>query len=177
MKTFSNFSLYEPEEKQEELKGVLYIKSDDDQDWYEAQKQFQTDTVKIMYNAKGVISCLETDASGLWPLDCSVAELARKNIPEGVVCDGTWVFNGSTIVKYQPNREEIVSSAEQVKARLMILANNAIAPLQDAVDLGVATDIERNSLNAWKLYRVTLSRTDSENAPDIEWPTVPNSEI
>ncbi|MSD68578.1 hypothetical protein GKE20_24130 [Escherichia coli] len=48
-----------------------------------------------------------------------------------------------------------------------------IAPLQDAVDLEIATAEERSLLEAWNKYRVLLNRVDTSTAPDIEWPTSP----
>jgi len=52
-------------------------------------------------------------------------------------------------------------------------ANKTIAPLQDAVDISIATDAEFARLAAWKRYRVELSRIDTGKAPDIEWPEKP----
>ena len=48
-----------------------------------------------------------------------------------------------------------------------------IAPLQDAVDLEIATEEETLLLEAWKKYRVLLNRVDTSTAPDIEWPVAP----
>ncbi|MEY5509334.1 tail fiber assembly protein, partial [Salmonella enterica subsp. enterica serovar Corvallis] len=45
-----------------------------------------------------------------------------------------------------------------------------IAPLQDAVDLGIATDDEKAQLGEWKKYRVLVNRVDTSN-PD--WPEQP----
>ncbi len=55
----------------------------------------------------------------------------------------------------------------------MQAANEHIAPLQDAVDLEIATEEEASLLAAWKKYRVLLNRVDTSVAPDIEWPAVP----
>jgi len=52
-------------------------------------------------------------------------------------------------------------------------ANRIIAPLQDAVDISIATDAEIARLAEWKRYRVALSRIDTSKAPDIEWPVRP----
>ena len=52
-------------------------------------------------------------------------------------------------------------------------ANRAIAPLQDAVDISIATDEEITRLAEWKRYRVALSRIDTSKAPNIEWPLSP----
>ncbi|EHY3370425.1 tail fiber assembly protein, partial [Escherichia coli] len=48
-----------------------------------------------------------------------------------------------------------------------------IAPLQDAADLGIATEEEISLLEAWKKYRVLLNRVDTSTAQDIEWPVAP----
>ncbi|ENC3164680.1 tail fiber assembly protein, partial [Escherichia albertii] len=56
---------------------------------------------------------------------------------------------------------------------LMQVASEHIAPLQDAVDLEIATEEEASLLAAWKKYRVLLNRVDISVASDIEWPTIP----
>lgn len=73
------------------------------------------------------------------------------------------------------SHEELVSEANAEKNRLIQNANDTIAPLQDAVDLDMATGEEVLLLAAWKKYRVLLMRVDTSKAPDIEWPTTPNS--
>ncbi|EPR3711091.1 tail fiber assembly protein [Providencia stuartii] len=71
------------------------------------------------------------------------------------------------------SKEQLIAEAEQQKQSLLAEANNAIAPLQDAVDLGIATDEEKAKLTAWKKYRVLLNRVDIFLAPDIDWPQKP----
>lgn len=172
MKAFHNFTLYTPEG--DDLPGgVLFLQSDSGFDWYLAQKQFRDDTVKIAYDAAGNIRSAETDASGLWPVDCSVAEIAAAKVPEGFTPGGEWVFNGKAIVKYAPSKAELAGEAGREKTRLMAVATSAIAPLQNAVDLDMATETERADLLAWKKYSVLLNRVDVSGAPDISWPEVP----
>ncbi|EAM6056337.1 tail fiber assembly protein [Salmonella enterica] len=60
--------------------------------------------------------------------------------------------------------------AEGTKNRLLQIASEKIAPLQDAVDLDEATDKEKASLLAWRKYRVQVNRVDTLN-PD--WPEQP----
>ncbi|EEW1676983.1 tail fiber assembly protein [Escherichia coli] len=43
-----------------------------------------------------------------------------------------------------------------------------IAPLQDAVDLEIATEEERSLLEAWNKYRVLLNRVDTSVALGIK---------
>jgi hypothetical protein len=70
--------------------------------------------------------------------------------------------------------ESAVLIASSRLAAEMDEANRAIAPLQDAVDINIATDEEITRLAKWKRYRVELSRIDTSNAPDIEWPKKPD---
>ncbi|HGB6105105.1 TPA: tail fiber assembly protein [Salmonella enterica subsp. enterica serovar Virchow] len=60
--------------------------------------------------------------------------------------------------------------AEGTKNRLLQIASEKISPLQDAVDLDIATDDEKAQLNEWKKYRVLVNRVGTSN-PD--WPDIP----
>lgn len=70
-------------------------------------------------------------------------------------------------------RNALIESAKNNKSMLLKQANDAVATLQDAVDLEMATEDEKMQLTAWRKYRVLLSRIQPENAPDIEWPPLP----
>jgi len=69
--------------------------------------------------------------------------------------------------------ENAVLIASSRLAAEMDKANRTIAPLQDAVDISIATDEEITRLSEWKRYRVELSRIDISKAADIEWPKNP----
>ncbi|WP_422615852.1 tail fiber assembly protein [Photorhabdus cinerea] len=60
------------------------------------------------------------------------------------------------------------------RQRYYLLEQAAIkmAPLQDAIDLGIATDNEITNLMGWKKYRVALNRMDT-SAQNIKWPELP----
>lgn len=74
----------------------------------------------------------------------------------------------------QPTKDELIAAAEIQKQHLLASATTAVAPLQDAVDLGMATETEIAGLQEWKKYRVLLSRIDTSTAPDIDWPSLPD---
>ncbi|KSY70180.1 hypothetical protein APU11_10950 [Enterobacter sp. 50793107] len=73
----------------------------------------------------------------------------------------------------EPTHEEQVNQASSQKLFLMKTANEIITPLEDAVELGIATDEEAATLLLWKRYRVLLNRLDLSKAPDIQWPERP----
>ena len=72
-----------------------------------------------------------------------------------------------------PTKEQLTEQAESKKQHLIAEATAVIAPLEDAVDFGIATREEETSLNEWKKYRILLSRIDTSAAPDIIWPEKP----
>ncbi|MEN4634422.1 tail fiber assembly protein [Pantoea agglomerans] len=69
--------------------------------------------------------------------------------------------------------ENIMLIASSRLAAEMDAANRTIAPLQDAVDISIATDEEISRLAKWKRYRVALSRIDTSTMSSIEWPIKP----
>ncbi|MDE9536693.1 tail fiber assembly protein, partial [Xenorhabdus bovienii] len=72
-----------------------------------------------------------------------------------------------------PTPEQLRQKAEYEKQDRMRIARDKIAPLQDAVDLDIATDAEKSTLAEWRKYRVLLNRVDCSTAPDVKWPEQP----
>ncbi len=72
-------------------------------------------------------------------------------------------------------RADFVSAGARERNRLQEQATARIAPLEDAVDLGIATELEAAELLAWKRYRVDLNRVDLDAAypGPITWPASP----
>lgn len=59
------------------------------------------------------------------------------------------------------------------KSFLIQSASDTLSPLQDAIELGMATDEEKSRFDAWRKYRVLLTRVDTTLVPDINWPEPP----
>lgn len=72
-----------------------------------------------------------------------------------------------------PTADELISQAEDRRSRLRAEADTIIQPLQDANDLGIATDDEASQLIAWKKYRVMLMRVSTKEILNITWPEKP----
>ncbi|WP_279203816.1 tail fiber assembly protein [Obesumbacterium proteus] len=83
-------------------------------------------------------------------------------------------WNGTEWVKDEQAERvfQIEAAKHEIKERVSFATNN-INTLQDAVDLGMATDYEVDSLKSWRQYRVLLSRVDMSAAPDVDWPEQP----
>lgn len=65
-----------------------------------------------------------------------------------------------------------IAMSMDTRSSLLAEANQRIAVLGDAVDLGMATEGEVDSYNAWRRYRVELTRLDLTIQP-VNWPAKP----
>jgi hypothetical protein len=186
MQNIKNFKVVKPTPEQMDLYAdpdgyiPIFLQSEDGQDWFECHKLFADDTVKIMYDSAGVIRSV-VDApvpergdiyavSMLFPENMSVVEVAQSDYPDGVQIDGSWIFDGNAVVPYRRTAEEVMAIHREELDRLMDAASRAMMPLEDAVDLGMATEAEVSRLKAWKGYRVALSRVDLMKPV---WPELP----
>lgn len=188
MQNIKNFRVKQPGEKDIEKYGdaaasIRFFESEDGQDWYECQSLFADNTIKIMYDSDNVIrSVIDKPVpergniyavSMFSPEGMSVAEIKGK-LPAGFsISRGEWVFDGKKVVPRTRPKEELIAQALQQKTKLLNEAAGAMAPLQDAAEIGIATDDELKQLKAWKTYRVMLNRADVSVAPEITWPEIP----
>ncbi|WP_307744977.1 tail fiber assembly protein [uncultured Pantoea sp.] len=118
-----------------------------------------------------------------------VAEIVSLNVKPEKLYHPSLVWVDITALPEQPdvnyNYSDGVFSAPTTEAENAVLiassrlaaemdvANRSIAPLQDAVDISIATDEEITRLLAWKKFRVALSRVDALQPLNIEWPEKP----
>lgn len=118
--------------------------------------------------------------AGSWPDDAvRISNITYSELMDGQ-SDGKIIAadeNGNPVlVDPSPPTSDVLNNISKAKkAELMAVASKEIAPLQDAVDLGIASEVESATLNEWKKYRVNLNRVDTSTAPEIEWPDVPVS--
>lgn len=79
-----------------------------------------------------------------------------------------------TEAEVEAAKQAAIYSNIATKDSLMNDSTQKISVLQDAVDLEMATDEEKITLQAWKKYRVILSRLNADTDGDINWPEKPN---
>lgn len=126
-----------------------------------------------------------TDApeSARFPIDIRDPADGRVPLPglewsdplEAVVGVIDWSQEITAETKAQVAAEQHLAMVVAETASRRAVADGAIEPLQDAVDLGMATPEESAMLLAWKRYRVELSRVPTQAGyPDeITWPAPP----
>ncbi|EFH7318196.1 TPA: tail fiber assembly protein [Escherichia coli] len=150
--------------------NIVWLWSDDGKNWYEEQKNFQPDTLKMAYDENGIIRCIEKDVSMLNPDGLSVVELPNITANRRADISGNWMFKDDTVIKRVYTDAERQQQAEVRKSTLLAEAEALIQPLERAARLNMATDEERSRLEAWERYSVLVSRVDPANP---EWPELP----
>jgi len=100
------------------------------------------------------------DASKLFPDD--ETEVYSADIPPDPVA-------------LPPTLEELIVTANSKLDGLLALATLRINPLQDAVDLGDASEADAALLKLWRQYRVAVNRVPTQAGfPGlIDWPNQP----
>ncbi|EFN4258825.1 tail fiber assembly protein [Escherichia coli] len=150
--------------------GVIWLYSEDGKNWYEEVKNFQPDTIKIVYDENNIIVAITRDASTLNPEGFSVVEVPDITANRRADDSGKWMFKDGAVIKRIYTADEQQQLAESQKATLLSEAESVILPLERAVRLNMATDEERSRLEAWERYSVLVSRVDPANP---EWPEMP----
>jgi hypothetical protein len=86
-----------------------------------------------------------------------------------------WSQMITVVMKTEQAAAELLKRVQAEMVRLRAVADAAIAPLQDAVDIDEATIDEVARLKLWKKYRVALNRLPEQQGypTDIDWPAPP----
>lgn len=155
--------------------GIQYFIDEKGRDWFKSVPLFTKKHAMVIEPNSGIIRGISDDVSRLYPVGFNVVEV--DTLPEECDCNGGWIFDGEKVVKRIYLPDELKEQARRKQRRLLDEATKVIAPLQDAVDLDIATDAEKAALLAWKKYRVLLNRVDITQAPDVEWPEVPDGKV
>lgn len=93
-------------------------------------------------------------------------------LPPASLCDAWDDERSEWVADPAAERAQQLERDTATRDALMREANEHIAVLVDAVDLGMATDDEVVALTAWRQYRVYLARLDLSQQP-IVWPSRP----
>ncbi len=150
--------------------GVVWLYTEDGKNWYEEQKNFQPDTIKIAYDKNNVIVTVSKDVSTINPEGLSVVEVSDITANRRADNNGNWMFLDGKVVKREYTKQELQQQAELQKAALLSEAESVIQPLERAVRLNMATNEERARLESWERYSVLVSRVDTAKP---EWPQKP----
>ncbi|CNL06361.1 bacteriophage protein [Yersinia frederiksenii] len=157
--------IYDPE-----LSGTVIFHVDEEgRDWYELQKTFREGTIKVGYNAQGVVCTVSEHVYAIAPTGLSIVEV--ESLPDNFVLEyGAYEYAGGQVINRIPPEDEIAIAAEERRKQLMSAVSVELSTLQDISAAGVATEIELSRLDVLIKYRIELLRLDVING---EWPTTP----
>lgn len=113
------------------------------------------------------------DGQGWRAVDC---EFADPDDPSKIYPDPKTETYSKTLPPVPiPSAAEVSATAIANRDSLLGQASLRIAPLQDAVDLDVASAGDVALLKAWKEYRVALNKIESQSKfpASIDWPVAP----
>lgn len=99
--------IYDPE-----LSGTVIFHVDEEgRDWYELQKTFSVDTIKVGYNAQGIVCTVSQHVYALCPTGLSIAEV--ESLPDNFVLEyGAYEYVEGKVVNRIPPADEIAIAAE-----------------------------------------------------------------
>lgn len=95
---------------------VIWLWSEDERNWYEEQKNFQPDTLKVAYDHNGIICCIEKDVSLINPEGMSVIELPDITSNRRADNSGRWIFDGEKIIDGMTLEKAIADKTSEINA-------------------------------------------------------------
>ncbi|ECE5745228.1 phage tail protein [Salmonella enterica subsp. salamae] len=152
--------------------NIQYFIDENGVDFYSAIEHFNLKYKLCIHPETKVIHSVSEDISKLYPAGFDIVE--TDNVPYDDIISGKYQFVDNRIIMRTYNEIEMTQITNIEKSERLKLANKNIMPLQDAVDLGIATTEEMQKLDAWKKYRVEINRTNTSNSLNISWPLPPN---
>ena len=151
---------------------VIWLWSEDDKNWYEEVKNFQPDTIKIVYDANNIIVAITKDASTLNPEGFSVVEVPDITANRRADISGKWMFKDGVVIKRTYTEEEQRQQAENEKQSLLQLVRDKTQLWDSQLRLGIISDENKQKLTEWMLYAQKVESTDTSSLP-VTFPEQP----
>ncbi|WP_340619039.1 tail fiber assembly protein [Xenorhabdus entomophaga] len=170
MLNIKNFKEYKPENPKFG-ENVIYLISDDGQDWYECQKKYREDTLKVEYYEDGTIVRTSKDVSRLCPYNASVLETevdAELDINQCYILNNKLVKKDAKILEKEAQLE-----SARIKQSLISDAQKQMQMLHTKLLMGRISESERQKLNQWLDYVEVVEAVDISVRSDIQWPEQP----
>lgn len=155
--------------------GITWLFSEDDKNWYEEQKNFASDTIKMVYTGDGRVVWVGKDVTGIEPRNASVIEVQDITANRRITVPGYWFYrNDEFVFDYK-------LKAEDERDALLKQVSIMTSEWEKDLLLGLISDEDREKLKAYRIYAKSLQAMDfstitnktSYNA--IEWPVSPEA--
>ncbi|HHK9099107.1 TPA: tail fiber assembly protein [Escherichia coli] len=155
--------------------SIVWLFSEDGKNWYEEQKNFASDTIKVAYNKRGRVVWIGKDVTGIEPTNVSIIELPDITTNRRITAPGYWFYrNDEFVFDYK-------LKAEDERDALLKQVSIMTSEWEKDLLLGLISDEDREKLKAYRIYAKSLQAMDfsaitnktSYNA--IEWPVSPEA--
>ncbi|EMK4327035.1 TPA: tail fiber assembly protein [Escherichia coli] len=155
--------------------SIVWLFSEDGKNWYEEQKNFASDTIKVAYNERGRVVWVGKDVTGIEPTNVSIIELPDITTNRRITAPGYWFYrNDEFVFDYK-------LKAEDERDALLKQVSIMTSEWEKDLLLGLISDEDREKLKAYRIYAKSLQAMDfstitnktSYNA--IEWPASPET--
>lgn len=155
--------------------SIVWLFSEDGKNWYEEQKNFASDTIKVAYNERGRVVWIGKDVTGIEPTNVSIIELPDITTNRRITAPGYWFYrNDEFVFDYKLKAED---------ERDALLKQVSIMTSEWGKDLllGLISDEDREKLKAYRIYAKSLQAMDFSTIADkssynaIEWPVSPEA--
>ena len=156
-------------------KFLLWLFSDDGQEWHEAQEKFQPDTLKVIYVETGEVVWIGKDITSICPENKSVIELPDITANRRIEASGYWFYRNDEFVFDHKLK------AEDERDALLKQASIMTSEWEKDLLLGLISDEDREKLKAYRIYAKSLQAmdfniiTDKTSYNAIEWPVSPEA--
>ncbi len=155
--------------------SIVWLFSEDGKNWYEEQKNFASDTIKVAYNERGRVVWVGKDVTGIEPTNVSIIELPDITTNRRITAPGYWFYrNDEFVFDYKLKAED---ERDALLQRVSIMTSEWEKDLL----LGLISDEDREKLKAYRIYAKSLQAMDFSPIADktsynaIEWPVSPEA--
>ena len=155
--------------------GITWLFSEDDKNWYEEQKNFASDTIKMVYTGDGRVVWVGKDVTGIEPRNASVIEVPDITANRRITAPGYWFYrNDEFVFDYK-------LKAEDERDALLKQVSIMTSDWEKDLLLGLISDEDREKLKAYRMYAKSLQAMDFSPITDktsynaIEWPVSPEA--
>ncbi|ENF3191539.1 tail fiber assembly protein, partial [Escherichia coli] len=155
--------------------GITWLFSEDGKNWYEEQKNFASDTIKIVYTGDGRVVWVGKDVTGIEPRNASVIEVPDITANRRITAPGYWFYrNDEFVFDYK-------LKAEDERDALLKQVSIMTSEWEKDLLLGLISDEDREKLKAYRIYAKSLQTMDFSPITDkasynaIEWPVSPEA--
>ncbi|EFD5107919.1 tail fiber assembly protein [Escherichia coli] len=155
--------------------SIVWLFSEDGKNWYEEQKNFASDTIKVAYNERGRVVWVGKDVTGIEPTNVSIIELPDITTNRRITAPGYWFYrNDEFVFDYK-------LKAEDERDALLKQVSIMTSEWEKDLLLGLISDEDREKLKAYRIYAKSLQAMDFSTITDkasynaIEWPVSPEA--